>query len=293
MIAAPQPRPPENQLVNAMSDTMVDSAALGLAKAREQAPVVTVEHAGVAYTSRAGVFNALSDVSLDVARGEFISLIGPSGCGKTTLLRLIADLAQPTTGRLRVNGGTPHQARTDRSYGYVFQSPALYPWRTALANVMLPLEIIGLPAAERRDRATAALGAVGLSAAAGRYPWQLSGGMQQRVSIARALSLRPELLLMDEPFGALDEITRDKLNLHLTDLWRERNLTVIFVTHSIPEAVFLSTRVIAMSANPGRISRVIECPFPRKRTLDLRNTPQFLAISQQVRDALSDAYADE
>ncbi len=257
------------------------------------APVVSVEHAGVAYPGKNGTFQALSDVSLHVARNEFISLIGPSGCGKTTLLRLIADLAQPTSGQLRVNGGTPHQARTDRSYGYVFQSPALYPWRTAIANVMLPLEIIGLTAYERRERATAALAAVGLSEAAGRYPWQLSGGMQQRVSIARALSLRPELLLMDEPFGALDEITRDKLNLHLTDLWRERNLTVIFVTHSIPEAVFLSTRIVAMSANPGRISRVIDCPFPRKRTLELRNTPEFLEVSQQVRDALSDAYADE
>ncbi len=252
-----------------------------------------MEGAGVAYPSGAGVFQALADVSLDVQRGEFVSLIGPSGCGKTTLLRLVADLAEPTSGTIRVNGGTPRQARTDRSYGYVFQSPALYPWRTALANVMLPLEIIGLPPAERRERAAKALEAVGLAQAAARYPWQLSGGMQQRVSIARALSLRPELLLMDEPFGALDEITRDKLNLHLTDLWRERGLTVIFVTHSIPEAVFLSTRVVAMSANPGRISRVIECPFPRQRTLDLRETPQFLAVSQQVRDALSDAYAHD
>jgi NitT/TauT family transport system ATP-binding protein len=275
--------------LNAVIDTQPDAAAA----AARQPPVVSVEHVAVAYTSREGTFQALSDVSLDVARGEFISLIGPSGCGKTTLLRLIADLAQPTAGQLRVNGGTPHQARTDRSYGYVFQSPALYPWRTAISNVMLPLEIIGLNAAERRERATAALAAVGLTEAAGRYPWQLSGGMQQRVSIARALSLQPDLLLMDEPFGALDEITRDKLNLHLTDLWRERNLTVIFVTHSIPEAVFLSTRVVAMSANPGRISRIIECPFPRRRTLDLRDTRQFLDISQQVRDALSDAYADE
>lgn len=258
-----------------------------------QPPVVSVDSVSVSYTSAQSTFQALSNVSLSVARGEFISLIGPSGCGKTTLLRLIADLAQPTSGVLTVNGGTPHQARTDRSYGYVFQSPALYPWRTALANVMLPLEIIGLSAAERRDRATAALAAVGLTDAAGRYPWQLSGGMQQRVSIARALSLQPDLLLMDEPFGALDEITRDKLNLHLTDLWRQRTLTVIFVTHSIPEAVFLSTRVVAMSAKPGRISRIIDCPFPARRTLALRNTPAFQEVSQQVRDALADAYADE
>jgi NitT/TauT family transport system ATP-binding protein len=261
--------------------------------APNQPPVVAVRDVGVSYSGKTSTFHALKDVSLDVTRGEFISLIGPSGCGKTTLLRLIADLAQPTAGTLTVNGGTPHQARTDRSYGYVFQSPALYPWRTALANIMLPLEIIGLPPAERRARAAAALASVGLTQAASRYPWQLSGGMQQRVSIARALSLRPDLLLMDEPFGALDEITRDKLNLHLTDLWRDQNLTVIFVTHSIPEAVFLSTRVVAMSANPGRISRIIDCPFPRRRTLDLRTTPAFLDISQQVRDALSDAYADE
>jgi NitT/TauT family transport system ATP-binding protein len=267
--------------------------ALASATAVTPSPVVAVNDVTVAYPSREGTFQALSGVSLDVGRGEFISLIGPSGCGKTTLLRLIADLAQPTSGQLRVNGGTPNQARSDRSYGYVFQSPALYPWRTALSNVMLPLEIIGLSPTERRERAGAALAAVGLTEASGRYPWQLSGGMQQRVSIARALSLQPDLLLMDEPFGALDEITRDKLNLHLTDLWRERNLTVIFVTHSIPEAVFLSTRVVAMSANPGRISRVIECPFPQRRTLGLRNTPAFLDVSQQVRDALSDAYADE
>jgi NitT/TauT family transport system ATP-binding protein len=246
--------------------------------------VVSVEHAGVAYAGKTGTFQALADVSLQVARGEFISLIGPSGCGKTTLLRLIADLAQPTSGRIRVNGGTPHEARTGRSYGYVFQAPALYPWRTAVANVMLPLEIIGLPRAERRRRAEAALAAVGLADAAGRYPWQLSGGMQQRVSIARALSLQTDLLLMDEPFGALDEISRDKLNLHLTDLWRERGLTVVFVTHSIPEAVFLSTRVVAMSARPGRISRVIECPFPAKRTLALRDMPAFLEVSHQVRE---------
>jgi len=274
--------------VDTMSDQVVPASV-----ADRTAPVVSINHAAVVYQGRDGAFQALADVSLQVARGEFVSLIGPSGCGKTTLLRLIADLAQPTGGQLLVNGGTPRQARSDRSYGYVFQSPALYAWRTALANVMLPLEIIGLSVVERRRRALAALEAVGLSDASGRYPWQLSGGMQQRVSIARALSLQPELLLMDEPFGALDEITRDKLNLHLTDLWRERNLTVIFVTHSIPEAVFLSTRVVAMSAKPGRISRVIECDLPRRRTLDLRNTPRFLDISQQVRDALSDAYADE
>jgi NitT/TauT family transport system ATP-binding protein len=273
-----------NSVIEAQPD-VIDAAP-------DQPPVVSVDHVGVDYKSDNGTFHALSDVSLDVARGEFISLIGPSGCGKTTLLRLIADLAQPTSGALRVNGGTPYQARTDRSYGYVFQSPALYPWRTAISNVMLPLEIIGLAASERRARATAALAEVNLTEAAGRYPWQLSGGMQQRVSIARALSLQPKLLLMDEPFGALDEITRDKLNLHLTDLWREKSLTVIFVTHSIPEAVFLSTRIIAMSANPGRINRVIECPFPQRRTLDLRNTRQFLDISQDVRHALSDAYAD-
>jgi NitT/TauT family transport system ATP-binding protein len=259
----------------------------------EPARVVDLQGLSLVFETADGPVHALSEIDLAIEAGEFVSFIGPSGCGKTTLLRVIADLEQPTGGRLSVNGLPPGEARLARQYGYVFQAPALYPWRTIARNVTLPLEIFGMPKAEREQRAQHYLGLVGLTDFAARFPWQLSGGMQQRASIARTLSFEPQLLLMDEPFGALDEITRDKLNLHLTDLWRERNLTVIFVTHSIPEAVFLSTRVVAMSANPGRISRVIECPFPKRRTLDLRNTPAFLDVSQQVRDALSDAYADE
>ena len=269
----------------AMPFVAVPAAATGM-------PLVSVDDVSVIFPTRDGPVHALRDVSLDIRRGEFISLIGPSGCGKTSLLRLMADLAQPTTGSLRVAGGSPRQARLDRAYGYVFQTAALYPWRTALRNVMLPLEIIGLPAAERRARATQALETVGLTAASGRYPWQLSGGMQQRVSIARALSLKPELLLMDEPFGALDEITRDKLNLYLNQLWRESGLTVVFVTHSIAEAVFLSTRIVAMSARPGRISRIIDCPLPRDRSLATRDTAAFQETEHEVRDALREAYAD-
>ena len=236
-------------------------------------------------TSDGPVF-ALAGVNLAVAGGEFVSLIGPSGCGKTTLLRVIADLEQPTAGTLTVNGLTPGQARLKRQYGYVFQAPALYPWRTVEKNVMLPLEIMGFSRAEQAERARANLALVNLSGFAKKYPWQLSGGMQQRASIARALSFDPKLLLMDEPFGALDEIVRDSLNLQLLRLWRETGKTVVFVTHSIPEAVFLSTKIVVMSPRPGRIIDVIDCNFPRERGLEMRETPQFLAIAQRVREGL-------
>ncbi len=229
---------------------------------------------------------ALTDVDLRILRGEFISLIGPSGCGKTTLLRAIADLEPITAGSLTVNGMTPAQARRDRAYGYVFQAPALYPWRTVERNVMLPLEIMGLPAAERRARAKRNLELVGLGEFGQRFPWQLSGGMQQRASIARALSFEPALLLMDEPFGALDEITRDGLNVHLLDVWRRTGMTVVFVTHSIPEAVYLSTRIVVMSPRPGRIVDVVPCDLGDARPLDIRETPEFLAVAHRVRTAL-------
>ena len=233
-----------------------------------------------------GPLYALSDVDLDVAAGDFVSLIGPSGCGKTTLLRIIADLEQPTGGTIRINDLTPGEARLKRQYGYVFQAPALYPWRTVERNVMLPLEIMGYPAAERRERARRNLELVNLKGFGRKFPWQLSGGMQQRASIARALSFDPKLLLMDEPFGALDEIVRDNLNLQLLRLWHETRKTVIFVTHSIPEAVFLSTRIVVMSPRPGRIIDVIECDFPRDRRLDFRETKAFLEIAQRVREGL-------
>jgi len=230
---------------------------------------------------------ALQDIDLSVKRGEFVSLIGPSGCGKTTLMRVVADLATPSAGSVSVNGMTPSQARLARAYGYVFQAPVLYAWRNAARNVELPLEIMGLPAQERRERSRKYLAMVGLESFARKFPWQLSGGMQQRVSIARALAFDPDLLLMDEPFGALDEITRDHLNEHLLELWHKTRKTVIFVTHSIAEAVFLSTRIVVMSARPGRIVTTIDNPIPTaRRKVAIRDTEEFLAIAHRVREAL-------
>jgi len=229
---------------------------------------------------------ALSDVNLSIGTGEFVSLIGPSGCGKTTLMRVIADLEQQTEGDITVNGVSPQEARLSRAYGYVFQAPALFAWRNVLRNVTLPLEIMGLGRDEALRRAAKYLDMVGLNGFERKFPWQLSGGMQQRVSIARALSFEPHLLLMDEPFGALDEITRDHLNEHLIRLWEQTRKTVVFVTHSISEAVFLSTRIVVMSPRPGRIMQVIDSTLPAKRTLDIRETPEFLDIAHRVRDAL-------
>ncbi len=262
--------------------------ATGIAadRARAAAPVVTARGLSLTVQTNDGPVYALKDVDLDIAAGEFVSLIGPSGCGKTTLLRVIADLEQATAGTIRVNGLDPDAARRQRQYGYVFQAPGLFPWRTVEKNVMLPLEIFGLPAAERRARAAKNLELVNLKGFEKKYPWQLSGGMQQRASIARALSFDPALLLMDEPFGALDEIVRDKLNGQLLALWAATGKTVVFVTHSIPEAVFLSTKIVVMSPRPGRIIDVIDCDFPRDRTLDIRETPEFLAVAHRVREGL-------
>jgi len=229
---------------------------------------------------------ALTNIDLSVKRGEFVSFIGPSGCGKTTLMRLVADLERPTEGSITVNGVTPGAARRARAYGYVFQAPALYPWRTVIRNVTLPLEIMGIAREERVTRAAKYLEMVGLDGFERKFPWQLSGGMQQRVSIARALSFEPQLLLMDEPFGALDEITRDHLNEQLIGVWDRTKKTVVFVTHSISEAVFLSSRIVVMSPRPGRIVEVIDSPLPAKRTLDIRETPEFLAVAHRVREAL-------
>ncbi|WP_419759479.1 ABC transporter ATP-binding protein [Acidisoma sp.] len=233
---------------------------------------------------------ALSEVDLTIRQGDFVSLIGPSGCGKTTLLRAIADLVQPSSGLLRVNGMTPEAARLARAYGYVFQAPALLPWRTVAQNIMLPLEIMGLRPERRRAEAAHYIELMGLRDFARKFPWQLSGGMQQRVSIARALSFKPSLLLMDEPFGALDEITRDGLNLHMRELWTRTGLTGVFVTHSIPEAVFLSTHIVVMSARPGRIVEVILSDLPRQRSLEDRDTPAFLSVARRVREALHLGY---
>ena len=253
----------------------------------ETESVVRAEGVSLSFGTGAQSTQALSGIDLTVLRGSFTSLIGPSGCGKTTLLRAIADLEQPTAGRLVVAGQTPEQARLSRAYGYVFQGPALFPWRTVERNVRLPLELSGMPQAEQAARAAHYLGVVGLAEVRHRFPWQLSGGMQQRVSIARALCFEPPLLLMDEPFGALDEITRDMLNLHLHRLWRQRGLTAVFVTHSIAEAVYLSSHVVVMSPRPGRIVEVIDVDLgPGERPLEIRETPEFLAIAYRVRAAL-------
>jgi NitT/TauT family transport system ATP-binding protein len=229
---------------------------------------------------------ALDNIDLQIRRGEFVTFIGPSGCGKTTLMRVIADLATPTAGRITVNGVSAEQARLRRAYGYVFQAPALYAWRNVLRNVLLPLEIIGMPAAERKARAAKYLSMVGLEGFERKFPWQLSGGMQQRVSIARALAFEPELLLMDEPFGALDEITRDHLNEQLLRLWHQTGKTIVFVTHSISEAVFLSNRIVVMSPRPGRILEIVENKLPPDRGLDIRDTTAFLEVAHRVRQAL-------
>jgi NitT/TauT family transport system ATP-binding protein len=254
---------------------------------------LTVHARGVSLTFQTadGEVQALSNIDLDIADGDFVSFIGPSGCGKTTLLRVIADLERPTTGTILVNGVTPERARLQRHYGYIFQAAALYPWRTIERNVALPLEIMGFDAAERRARVERYLKLVNLSGFERKFPWQLSGGMQQRVSIARALSFDPALLLMDEPFGALDEIVRDHLNEQLLRLWNQTRKTVVFVTHSIPEAVFLSTKIVVMSPRPGRIIDIISCDFPRDRTLEIRETPPFMKIAQRVRSGLRSGHS--
>lgn len=255
------------------------------------ASVVEAKDLGLTFQTADGPVFSLSKVNLSVEEGDFISFIGPSGCGKTTLLRAIADLEQATEGSLTVNGMTPENARLARSYGYVFQAPALYPWRTVARNVGLPLEIMGLD--DVAGRVQRNLDLVNLNGFENKFPWQLSGGMQQRVSIARALAFDPKLLLMDEPFGALDEIVRDKLNQQLLELWDRTKKTVVFVTHSIPEAVFLSTKIVVMSPRPGRIIDVIETKFPRQRNLDIRETPAFLKIAQRVREGLKAGHSYE
>src|SRR5271163_1603177 len=252
-----------------------------------------IEISGVSlrFDTADGPVAALSNVDLKIARGEFVSFIGPSGCGKTTLLRAVADLESPTGGIIRVNGMSPEEARLKRAYGYVFQAPALYPWRSVARNIALPLEIMGVERAEREARVAKGLELVNLAGFGNKFPWQLSGGMQQRASIARALSFDPDLLLMDEPFGALDEIVRDMLNQQLLGLWEVTGKTVLFVTHSIPEAVFLSTHIVVMSPRPGRIIDVIACDLPRDRALDIRETPEFLAIANRVRHGLREGHS--
>ena len=251
------------------------------------APAV-VEAVGVGKIFGTGstAVNALESVDLTIRQGEFVSLIGPSGCGKSTLLRLIGDLTGPTAGSVRINGKPAARARLDRDYGMVFQAPVLMDWRTIEKNIELPLEIMGFPADERRRRAGDLLRLVELEAFAERHPWELSGGMQQRVAIARALSFDPKLLLMDEPFGALDEMTRERMNAELMSIWQRTGTTIVFVTHSIPEAVFLSTRVVVMSARPGRISQVVEIDLPAERSVETRESERYFELVTRVREAL-------
>ena len=266
---------------------------MSLTAGTQSQSVVEAKGLGLTFRTADGDVVALSNVDLDIKRGEFVSFIGPSGCGKTTFLRIIADLEQPTSGTITVNGVSPAEARASRSYGYVFQAPALFPWRTIEKNVALPLEIMGYSAEERAARIQRTLELVNLDGFQKKFPWQLSGGMQQRASIARALAFDADLLLMDEPFGALDEIVRDHLNSELLKLWSATQKTIAFVTHSIPEAVYLSTKIVVMSPRPGRVTDIIESPLPAERPLDIRETPEFLAIAHRVREGLRAGHSYE
>ena len=256
-------------------------------------PVIVARGLDLTFPTGDGPVRALAEVNLVVNRGDFVSFIGPSGCGKTTFLRVAADLETPTGGMITVNGGTPHAPREARAYGYVFQAAGLFPWRTIGGNIRLPLEIMGYSRADQDARVARVLEMVELGGFENRYPWQLSGGMQQRASIARALAFDADLLLMDEPFGALDEIVRDRLNEQLLELWARTGKTICFVTHSIPEAVYLSTRIVVMSPRPGRVTDVIESPLPRERPLHIRESAAFLEIAARVRDGLRAGMGDE
>ena len=256
-------------------------------------PVIEAAGLNLTFQTADGPVQALKDVNLTIAKGDFVSFIGPSGCGKTTFLRCIAALEHPTGGTLRVNGMTPDEARQKRAYGYVFQAAGLYPWRTIAGNIKLPLEIMGFSRADQEARVERVLDLVELSGFGKKFPWQLSGGMQQRASIARALAFDADILLMDEPFGALDEIVRDRLNEEVLKLWARTGKTIGFVTHSIPEAVYLSTKIVVMSPRPGRISDVIESPLPRERPLDIRDSREFIEIAHRVREGLRAGHVDD
>lgn len=256
-------------------------------------PVIVARDLNLVFQTNDGPVHALKDVNLTINKGDFVSFIGPSGCGKTTFLRAIAALEHPTGGVLTVNGMTPDEARKRRAYGYVFQAAGLYPWRTIAGNIRLPLEIMGFSKAEQEERIAQVLDLVELSGFGKKFPWQLSGGMQQRASIARALAFDADILLMDEPFGALDEIVRDRLNEEVLKLWARTGKTIGFVTHSIPEAVYLSTKIVVMSPRPGRITDVIDSPLPKERPLDIRDSAAFIEISHRVREGLRAGHSDE
>ena len=265
-----------------MKDTLVTGA-----------PVIEAKNLDLVFQTNDGPVHALKDVNLTINKGDFVSFIGPSGCGKTTFLRSIAGLEHPTGGTLTVNGMTPDQARQARAYGYVFQAAGLYPWRTIAGNIKLPLEIMGFDKAEQDVRVERVLELVELKGFGKKFPWQLSGGMQQRASIARALAFDADILLMDEPFGALDEIVRDRLNEEVLKLWARTGKTIGFVTHSIPEAVYLSTKIVVMSPRPGRITDVIDSPLPKERPLDIRDSREFIDVAHRVREGLRAGHADD
>ena len=277
--------------------SVAEMAARQLQPGQSHAPsteaVITARNLDLTFQTNDGPVHALKDVSLDINKGDFVSFIGPSGCGKTTFLRCIAGLEAPTAGEITVNGMTPDEARRARAYGYVFQAAGLYPWRTISGNIRLPLEIMGFSKAEQVQRVNRVLDLVDLNGFDRKFPWQLSGGMQQRASIARALAFDADILLMDEPFGALDEIVRDHLNEQLLKLWARTEKTIGFVTHSIPEAVYLSTKIVVMSPRPGRISDVIDSPLPRERPLEIRDSPEFIEIAHRVRDGLRAGHSDD
>ncbi|MDA8766962.1 ABC transporter ATP-binding protein [Planktomarina temperata] len=256
-----------------------------------QEPTIDAKGLHLTFETNDGPVHALQDVNLEINKGDFVSFIGPSGCGKTTFLRCIAGLETPTSGHISVNGLTPDEARRARAYGYVFQAAGLYPWRTIGGNIRLPLEIMGFSKFEVSERVERVLELVDLAGFDKKFPWQLSGGMQQRASIARALAYDADILLMDEPFGALDEIVRDHLNEQLLQLWARTEKTIGFVTHSIPEAVYLSTKIVVMSPRPGRITDVIDSSLPKERPLDIRDSPEFISIAQRVRDGLRAGHA--
>jgi NitT/TauT family transport system ATP-binding protein len=259
----------------------------GVSSVPDRQPIVSISGVTKVFQgTRGSRVQALDNIHLDIYPGVFVSLLGPSGCGKSTLLRLIGDLIAPSAGTVLVNGKPAHQARLDRDYGMVFQQATLYDWRTVTQNVQLPLEVMNYPLRRREARTQEMLQLVQLEEFARHYPWQLSGGMQQRVSIARALSFEPALLLMDEPFGALDEMTRERMQMEVLRIWSQTKTTVVFVTHSIPEAVFLSSRVVVMSARPGRVSGVIEIDIPRPRTVETREHPRFFEKLTEVRECL-------
>ena len=255
--------------------------------------VISARNLDLTFETNDGPVHALKDVSLDINKGDFVSFIGPSGCGKTTFLRCIAGLETSTAGEISVNGMTADEARRARAYGYVFQAAGLYPWRTIGGNIRLPLEIMGFSKAEQAERVARVMDLVDLGGFAKKFPWQLSGGMQQRASIARALAFDADILLMDEPFGALDEIVRDHLNEQLLKLWARTEKTIGFVTHSIPEAVYLSTKIVVMSPRPGRITDIIDSPLPKDRPLDIRDSAEFIEIAHRVRDGLRAGHVDD